>query len=157
MVDGEHVARTEAAAEEVDDAGQQRPPGAGAAEEAEDDENRARDARHVVAAHVAARDLEGGEEGQDVGNHHDEVGNGDAENRGEVLPQAAPPGAVAANLRHGVLGEDVDADHHHEDAADDPQQGVVLLDLGLQHGVEEEGDDGHEAVGAGHADARYDT
>ncbi len=46
--------------------------------------------------------------------------------------------AVAADLRHGILCEDVDADDHHEDAADDPQQRVVLLDLGLEHRVEEE-------------------
>ena len=37
MVDGEHVAGPELAAEEVDHAGQQGPPGRGAAEEADDD------------------------------------------------------------------------------------------------------------------------
>ena len=43
---------------------------------------------------------------------------------------------VAADLRHGILREDENADDHHEDAADHTQQCVVLLDLGLEHRIE---------------------
>ena len=67
------------------------------------------------------------------------------------------PSAVFPDLRHGVLGEDVDADDDHEDAADDAQQGVVLLDLGLEHRVEEQGGHGHERVGAGDSDSGDDA
>jgi hypothetical protein len=62
----------------------------------------------------------------------------------EVLP---------ARLRHGILCEDENADDHHEDAADHPQQRVVLFDLGLEHRVEEQCGHGHERIGAGDADA----
>ena len=61
--------------------------------------------------------------------------------------------AVAADLRHGILCEDEHADDHHEDAADHPQQRVVLFDLGLEHRVEEQCGHGHERIGAGDADA----
>ena len=52
-----------------------------------------------------------------------------------------------------LLGEDVDADDYHEDAAYHAQQGVVLFDLGLEHRVEEQCGHGHERIGAGDADA----
>ena len=55
MVDREHVPRTEAAAEEVDDEGQHRPPGRGAAEESGDDEHGAEEASHAFVRDVAAR------------------------------------------------------------------------------------------------------
>ena len=64
---------------------------------------------------------------------------------------------VAANLRHGVLGEDEDADDDDEDAADDAQQRVVLFDLRLEHRIEEQCGHGHEGVGARHADTRDDA
>ena len=60
---------------------------------------------------------------------------------------------VAAYLRYGVLGENVDADDYHEDAAYHAQQGVVLFDLGLEHRVKKQCGHGHERIGAGDADA----
>ena len=153
MVDREHVPRTEAAAEEVDDEGQQGPPRHRAAEEPGDDEQRAHEAPEGVVGHVAARNLEHREEGQDVGDYHDEIGDRKPEDRGEILPQRGFARAVAADLRHGILCEDENADDHHEDAADHPQQRVVLFDLGLEHRVEEQCGHGHERIGAGDADA----
>lgn len=135
MVDRQHVARAEATAEKVDDEGQHRPPGRGAAEESGDDEHGAEEASHAFVRDVAARNLEYREEGEDVGDHHDEIGDRQPEDRGEVLPQRRLARPVAAYLRYGVLGEDVDADDYHEDAAYHAQQGVVLFDLGLEHRV----------------------
>ena len=157
MVDREHVPRAEAAAEEVDDESQQGPPSHGAAEEPGDDEQRTHEASEGVVGHVAARDFEDGEEGQDIGDHHDEIGDRESEDGDEVLPQRGFAGPVAANLRHGVLGEDVDADDYHEDAAYHAQQGVVLLDLGLEHRVKKQRRHGHEGVGTGYAQAGDDS
>lgn len=56
------------------------------------------------------------------------------------------PARVAAYLRYGVLGENVDADDYHEDAAYHAQQGVVLFDLGLEHRVKKQRRHGHEGV-----------
>ena len=98
MVDREHVPRTEAAAEEVDDEGQQGPPRHRAAEEPGDDEQRAHEAPEGVVGHVAARNLEHREEGQDVGDDHDEIGDRKPEDRGEILPQRGFARAVAADL-----------------------------------------------------------
>ena len=66
---------------------------------------------------------------------------------------------LPARLRRicGVLREDVDAHDDDQQPADDAQQDVVLLDLALQHGVEEERRHGHEGVGAGYAESRYDA
>lgn len=157
MVDRQHVARAEAAAEKVDDEGQHCPPGRGAAEESGDDEHGAEEASHAFVRDVAARNLEYREEGEDVGDHHDEIGDRQPEDRGEVLPQRRLARPVAAYLRYGVLGEDVDADDYHEDAAYHAQQGVVLLDLGLEHRVKKQRRHGHEGVGTGYAQAGDDS
>ena len=157
MVDREHVPRAEPAAEQVDDECQQGPPRRGAAEEPGDDEQRAHESPEGVVGHFAARDFEDGEEGQDIGDHHDEVGDRESEDRDEILPQRGFAGSVAAYLRHGVLGEDEDPDDHDENAADDPQQRVVLLDPGLEHRVEEQRGHSHERIGAGDADSRDDS
>ena len=151
------MARPEAAAEKVDDESQEGPPRHGAPEEARDGEEGPREGAQTAPRQIDGRNFEDGEEGQDVGNDDDEVGDRQAEDRGEVLPQRGAAGAVAANLRHGVLREDVDADEDDEDAADDAQQGAVLLNLVLEHRIEEEGDHRHERIGAGDADARDDT
>ena len=156
MVDRQHVAGAETAAEEVDDESQHRPPCRGAAEESRDGERRADESSHSLVRDVAARNLEDGEEGEDIGDDHDEVGDRKPEDRGEILPQRGFARAVAADLGDGVLGEDVDADDYHEDAADHAQQRVVLLDLGLEHRIEEQRRHGHESVGAGDAQTRYD-
>lgn len=148
----EHVARAEAAAEEVDGQRQQRPPHHRPAQEAHDGGTAAHERGDILRAVHA--DVEHGEEGQDVGYYDHEVGHREDKHRREVLPQVVAAGAVLAYLRHGVLEEDVDADDHHEDTAYDLQHDAVLLDLRLQHRVEEEGDDGHERIAAGHAHAR---
>ena len=157
MVDREHVPRAEPAAEEVQNESQQRPPCRGAAEEARDHQHGAHEASEARLRVSHARDLEYGEEGQDVGDDHDEVGDREAEDRHEVLHEARLARPVAADLRHGVLREDVDPDDHHEDAARDPQQRVVLLDVALEHRVEEERGHRHEGVGAGYAESRDDA
>ena len=110
MVDRQHVAGPETAAEKTDEAGQEGPPCRGAAEEARDHQHGAHEASEACLRVSHARDLEYGEEGQDVGDDHDEVGDRQPEDRGEVLPQRTLAGPVAADLRHGVLREDVDAD-----------------------------------------------
>ena len=74
MVDRQHVAGAETAAEEVDDESQHRPPCRGAAEESRDGERRADESSHSLVRDVAARNLEDGEEGEDIGDDHDEVG-----------------------------------------------------------------------------------
>lgn len=107
--------------------------------------------------HVAAGNVEDGEEREDIGDDHDEIGDRQPENRNEILPQGAPARAVAPDLRHGVLREDVDADPDDQQPADDAQDGVVLLDLALKHRVEEERRHSHEGVGAGDPDARDDA
>ena len=144
------------AAEEVDDESQHRPPCRGAAEESRDGERRADESSHSLVRDVAARNLEHREEGQEVGDDHDEIGDRKPEDRGEILPQRGFARAVAADLRHGILCEAENADDHHEDAADHPQQRGVLFDLGLEHRIEEQRRHGHESVGAGDAQTRYD-
>ena len=157
MVYGEHVAGSESPAEEVDDACEECPPCSGTAEEPGDDEDGTEESADGMVRHFAARDLEYGEEGEDVGDHHDEISEGESEYGCEVLPEGCFSGAVPSDLRDGVLCEDEDADDDDEDSADYPQQGVVLLDLGLEHRVEEQGDHGHEGVGACDADSGDDS
>ena len=73
MVDREHVSWAESSPEEVDHAGQEGPPGGGSAEEPGDDEHGAEESADGMVGHLAARDFEGGEEGEDIGDDHDEV------------------------------------------------------------------------------------
>ena len=148
----EHVARAEAAAEQVDGEREQYPPHDSPQEETHDGGAAAQQRGHILRA-VHAH-VEHGEEGQKIRYDHHEVGQREDEHRREVLPEIISSRAVLADLRHGVLEEDIDADDHHEDAAYDLQYDAVLLDLRLQHRVEEERDDGHKRIAAGHTHAR---
>ena len=156
MVDGEHVAGSESPAEEVDDACEECPPGGGAADESGDDEDGAEESADGMVCHFAAGYFEYGEECEDVRDHHDEVCDGESENGNEVLPEGSFSGAVSSDLRNGVLSEDENADDNDEYASDDAQESIVLFDLVLEHGVEEQGDHGHECIGTGDADTGND-
>ena len=133
MVDREHVPRTEASAEEVDDEGQQGPPRHRAAEEPGDDEQRTHEAPEGVVGHVAARNLEHREEGQDIGDDHDEIGDRKSENRSEILPQRGFSGTVAADLRHGILREDENADKDVKRNVHERRERVVQNQRGEQN------------------------
>lgn len=157
MVDGEHVPGSESSAEQVDDAGEESPPGRGSAEEPCDDEQGAEKTTDGMVGHFAAGNFEYGEECEDVGDHHDEVGDGESENGDEVLPERGFSGPVSTDLGDRVLCEDEYADDDDEYSADDPEECIVLLDLRLEHRVEEEGDHGHECIGTGDPDSGYDS
>ncbi len=152
MVDRQHVARTKPVPEQIQQEGQREPPRHGSAQEPRDGEQSPEKAPHV--GHAERRDLEHREEDHDVGDHVDEIRQRDAEHRGEIPPQRRLAHTVAADLRHGVLQEDVDAHDHHDDAAHDAEDQPIRLDRPLQDRREEHGEDRHERIGAGHTEPR---
>lgn len=138
--------RTKPVPEQIQQEGQREPPRHGSAQEPRDGEQSPEKAPHV--GHAERRDLEHREEDHDVGDHVDEIRQRDAEHRGEIPPQRRLAHTVAADLRHGVLQEDVDAHDHHDDAAHDAEDQPIRLDRPLQDRREEHGEDRHERIGA---------
>lgn len=156
VVDGEHVARTETTAEEADYGGKYKPPQQRSAEESDDDDCTSQQrVDGDVGVFVHSAYAEHGEEGEKVGNDDHEIGDGEAEHRGEILPHGGLAGTVATDLRYGILEEDIDSHDNHEHTADNTQEKAVFVDLCLQHRVEEEGDDGHKRVGTRHSRTRH--
>ena len=149
MVDSHHVARAEATAEEADERREQVPPQRRSDEETADDQHAAQHGGYILGTldhtHTHQR-----EEGEQVGDDGDEVGQREGEHRGEVAPYRSAAGAVTPDLRQWVLEENIDTDGHDKDSSKHAQDKAVLLDLRLQHRVEEEGDDGHHRIGTRH-------
>ena len=96
-------------------------------------------------------------EGEDVRYDGYEVGHREAEHRAEVAPRGCCASAIATNLRSGILKEDYHTHNHHEYTSEDGDDIFVLLDLGLEECVEEEGDDSHQGVGTRHTQARQES
>ena len=193
MVYGEHVARAEASAEEVDQRGEQPPPDYGTKEEAGDDERVAHHTtyRRVLGGlrrghylglhldavvgegscggvgldnlhnggggeHLLARelDIEHREEGEDIGYDNHKVGQREAKHRAEVLPEVAAPRAVLADLWHGVLEEDEYSHNHDKETADHLDDGVVLVYVALQQGVDRKRQYCQQRIGTRHTQTR---
>ena len=144
MIYRKHMSRAETTTEEADDRCKTRPPSAGSTQKAEDDKDTCKHRCHILTTRSRTH-AEHSEEGEDIWDNYNEVGNSKAEHRGEVLPQRSITRAVAANLRHRVLEEDVDADNNHKDTAHKAQDVAILLDLRLHHRVEEVGDNRHKS------------
>ncbi len=154
MINYDKVARSKPAPKEVDHICQRAPPRRGAKEKTHN--NRRRRDQPADARGVKRGDLKDCEECQDIGDHHNEVGQRKAKDRGEILPRSLLARVVAAHLHRGILQEDVGADDNHQDTAPDAQDHVVLLDLAAQHRVEDIGEQRKEGVGRSHTQPRDD-
>lgn len=157
MVDGQHVARTEFTAEKVDDECKGCPPCNGTSKEADDDEEQADEIRKASVSGGADGNVEDGEEGENIGNDQDEIGDGQPEDGNEILPQRGLASTISANLWYGILQEDVDAEDDYTDACHDSKKCVILLDLRLQNGVEEQCCHRHQGICRGDTEARNDA
>lgn len=112
-----YVSGAETVPEEVDQARKGCPPEGGTSEESGNNESPTPQSGHIDR--FDRRDFEDGEEGQDIGDDQDEIGDRQSEYRGEILPESCSSGTIPAYLGYRILEKDIDPDDDDEDSGDD--------------------------------------
>lgn len=156
MIYRKEVSWAETATEEADDRGQARPPRTRATQKTEDNKYSRKDRCHILTLGSRSH-TEHRKEGEDIWDNHHKVGDCKAEHRGKILPQRSVARAIATNLRHRVLEEDIDADNDDKYTADKAQNMAILLNLRLHHRIEEVGNYRHQRIGTSHTQTGENT